>query len=95
MGLSDSVLSCLLFIAGLLYLLDPLSVYTHAHTYTYAYVYLRAEGSLQRLCVALRGLESVSNLYDSVLEMQTRRNLIQETLKRVCDDKSQWESKLT
>lgn len=95
MGLSDSVLSCLLFIAGLLYLLDPLSVYTYAHTNTYAFVYLRAEGSLQRLCVAARGLESVSNLYDSVVEMQTRRYLMQETLKRVCDDKSHRESKLT
>lgn len=32
MGLSDSVLSRLLFIAGLLYLLDPLFVCMHIHT---------------------------------------------------------------
>lgn len=32
MGLSDSVLFCLLFIAGLLYLLDPLCVCMHIHS---------------------------------------------------------------
>lgn len=38
MGLSDSVLSCLLFIAGLLYLLDPLFVCMHKHACLHLHV---------------------------------------------------------
>lgn len=38
MGLSDSVLSRLLFIAGLLYLLDPLFACMHIHTCLHLHV---------------------------------------------------------
>lgn len=90
MGLSDSVLSCLPFIAGLLYLIDPLRVciYVHAHTH----ICVRA--CRRKYAAVVCGLEPVYNLYCIVVELQTQRYLIQATGKAVCDDKSQWESKL-
>ncbi len=51
MGLSDSVLSCLPFIAGLLYLIDPLCVYTCTHTYTYAC--MSTERGMLQLCMCV------------------------------------------
>lgn len=51
MGLSDSVLSCLLFIAGLLYLLDPLYVCMHIHTCLHLHVCFRK--CVTKACVAL------------------------------------------
>ena len=51
MGLSDSVLSCLLFIAGLLYLLDPLYVCMHIHTCLHLHACFRK--CVTKACVAL------------------------------------------
>lgn len=49
-GLSDSVLSRLPFIAGMLYLADPLYGRVHSHTCTYTYK--NTGGRLLLLCLA-------------------------------------------
>lgn len=59
MGLSDSVLSCLLFIAGWCYLLDPLCVcvraHIHSHTHKHTRLGMRCSCSSACVCVAFGG----------------------------------------
>lgn len=82
MGLSYSVLSCLLFIAGLLYLLDPVFVCMHIHMLTSTCV-------LWEVCYnSVCGLDKVHYHHYCAVEHLTYRYWIQESRNRVDKDKS-------
>lgn len=90
MGLSDSVLSCLPFIAGSLYLIDPLSVCIYSRTDSQIYA---CTEEVCCSCVALRH----SIICIALLLSSRHRDTVSDSEDRevACDDKSQWEFKLS
>lgn len=83
MGLSYSGLSCLLFIAGLLYLLDPVFVCMHIHTCLHLHVCF-GKCATTSVC----GLDKVHYHHYCAVEHLTYRYWIQESQNRIDKDKS-------
>lgn len=77
MGLSESVLSCLPFIAGQLYLADPLPacIYMRTHTRTHT-------------CMPACRRKHAAVLCGLAVTVQTCRYGFQEAGKKDCDDKT-------